>query len=103
VFQDRYAAALAAADVVALSAVYRKENDPLTPEQMLSTERLITDLCARNVAAWSAAGPDDILERLARDVEPGDVVVCMSNGSFGNLPRRLLERLARRSVARAGV
>ena len=96
VFQQQYADALSCADAVALSAVYGKQNDPLKPEEMLSTERLIEDLRTRGVNAWSADGPDSILPRLADEVRPGDVVLCMSNGSFGNLPRRLLESLRHR-------
>ena len=67
---------------------------------MLSTERMVADLKARGVDAWSAEGPDAILERLARDVGGGEVVLCMSNGLFANLPRRLLKVFGER---RAGV
>ena len=90
VFQQAYADALAGADAVALSAVFRKENDPLKPDEMLSTDRLIADLSARGVAAWTEAGPDEILARLRGQLREGDVVLCMSNGAFGGLPRKLL-------------
>jgi UDP-N-acetylmuramate: L-alanyl-gamma-D-glutamyl-meso-diaminopimelate ligase len=91
VFQKDYANALAKADAVALSAVFRKDNDPLKPEEMLSTDRLVADLTGRGVAAWTAAGPDEILARLTAELRDGDVVLCMSNGAFGGLPRKLLE------------
>ncbi|MFN2427489.1 MAG: glutamate ligase domain-containing protein, partial [Candidatus Binatia bacterium] len=90
VFQGAYADALCGADVVALSAVFRKENDPLKPEEMLSTDRLVADLSARGVPAWTEAGPDEILARLRTELREGDVVLCMSNGAFGGLPRKLL-------------
>jgi len=90
VFQKAYADALAGADAVALSAVFRKENDPLKPEEMLSTDTLISDLTARGVPAWTEAGPDEILARLRGELREGDVVLCMSNGAFGGLPRKLL-------------
>jgi len=93
VFQDAYAEALSGAALAAVSAVYAKPNDPLTADQMLSTDRLVSDLALRNTRAWSADGPDAILSRLPDELRPGDVVVCMSNGSFGNLPRRLLALL----------
>ncbi len=89
-FQRRYADALAAADRVVVSAVYRKPNDPLTPGEMLSTDRLVADLERAGRPAWAADGPDAILERLPGQLRAGDVVVCMSNGAFGDLPRRLL-------------
>jgi UDP-N-acetylmuramate: L-alanyl-gamma-D-glutamyl-meso-diaminopimelate ligase len=103
VFQDAYAEALSGASIAAVSAVYAKSNDPLTADQMLSTDRLVADLAQRNTHAWSAAGPDAILARLPDDLRPGDVVVCMSNGSFGNLPRRLLALLGTGDGARAAV
>jgi len=90
VFQRAYAEALAGADAVALSAVFRKENDPLKPEEMLSTDTLIADLSARGIPAWTEAGPDEILARLRGELREGDVVLCMSNGAFGGLPRKLL-------------
>jgi UDP-N-acetylmuramate: L-alanyl-gamma-D-glutamyl-meso-diaminopimelate ligase len=90
IFQQAYAEALGGADVVALSAVFRKDNDPLKPEEMLSTDRLIADLSKRGIPAWTEAGPDEILARLKPELRSGDVVLCMSNGAFGGLPRKLL-------------
>ena len=103
VFQDAYVEALSRASVAAVSAVYAKPNDPLTADQMLSTDRLVADLEQRKTQAWSAEGPDAILERLPGDLRSGDVVVCMSNGSFGNLPRRLLALLAAGTGTRSAV
>jgi UDP-N-acetylmuramate: L-alanyl-gamma-D-glutamyl-meso-diaminopimelate ligase len=93
IFQDQFTRALALADVVVLSAVYRKENDPLTAENMLSTDTIVRDLAARGRTAWCGDGPDEILARLPGDLRSGDVVVCMSNGAFGSLPRRLVSEL----------
>lgn len=94
VFQNDYARALGGADVVALSAVYRKDNDPLAESEMLSTDRLVEDLGRTGIPAWSAPGPDEILARLSGELRSGDVVLCMSNGAFGNLPRRILAALS---------
>jgi hypothetical protein len=91
--QDRHAAyadALAKADCVALSAVFRKDNDPLKPEEMLSTDKLIADLGARGIPAWTEAGPEEILARLRSELREGDVALCMSNGAFGGLPRKIV-------------
>lgn len=94
VFQQAYGEALAGADAIALSEVFRKENDPLKPEEMLSTDRLVSELSAKGRTAWTAAGPEEILARLRKELRSGDVVVCMSNGAFGGLPRKLLEPAA---------
>jgi UDP-N-acetylmuramate: L-alanyl-gamma-D-glutamyl-meso-diaminopimelate ligase len=96
VFQQGFTDALAGADAVGLSAVFRKDNDPLKPEEMLSTDRIVADLSARGVPAWTEAGPDEILARLKNELRDGDVVVCMSNGAFGGLPRRLLAEIGAR-------
>ncbi|MFP6609528.1 MAG: Mur ligase family protein [Deltaproteobacteria bacterium] len=94
VFQQRYAEALSAADSVVVSAVYAKDNDPLADDERLSTSDLVEQLESGGTKAWQADGPDEILERLTGKLRKGDVVVCMSNGAFGGLPRRLLEALA---------
>jgi UDP-N-acetylmuramate-alanine ligase len=35
----------------------------------------------------------DLADVVHAHLRPGDVVVCMSSGDFGGLPRRLLDRL----------
>ena len=89
VFQQRFADALSRADTAVVSAVYAKPNDPLAADEMLSTERLVAELQRRGLSAWTADGPESIYERLVTELEAGDVVVCMSNASFGGLARRL--------------
>jgi UDP-N-acetylmuramate: L-alanyl-gamma-D-glutamyl-meso-diaminopimelate ligase len=94
IFQQRYGAALAAADRVVVSAVYAKENDPLADHERLCTATLVAGLEAAAVPAWSADGPEAILERPLGEVESGEVVLVMSNGAFGGLARRLVEALS---------
>lgn len=93
IFQQRYAEALTAADIAVVSTVYAKSNDPLSAEEVLSTEALVAELGRAGTHAWSANGPEAILQMLPSQLVRGDVVVCMSNGVFGNLPRRLLDAL----------
>lgn len=94
VFQSAYAEALSHAALSVVSSVYAKQNDPLKPDEMLSTERLVEDLARLGRRAWSADGPEEILAKLPHELRSGDVVLCMSNGAFGNFPRRLLGLLA---------
>jgi len=42
-----------------------------------------------------------MVEALARELRPGDHVLVMSNGGFGGVHARLLERLARRPASAA--
>jgi UDP-N-acetylmuramate: L-alanyl-gamma-D-glutamyl-meso-diaminopimelate ligase len=93
VFQHGFAAAFDRAARVYLGAVYFKENDPLLPADRLDTDALASAIAARGPVASCFATTDAILERIAADAQPGDVVVCMSNGPFDGLPQRLLTAL----------
>ena len=93
VFQQGFAAAFDRAARVYLGAVYFKENDPLLPADRLDTDALASAIAARGPVASCFATTDAILERIADDAQPGDVVVCMSNGPFDGLPQRLLTAL----------
>jgi UDP-N-acetylmuramate: L-alanyl-gamma-D-glutamyl-meso-diaminopimelate ligase len=61
--------------------------------QRFSPERLVADLKARGRAADYQPGVQGILDVMAREAKPGDVLVVMSNGSFGGIHTRLLEML----------
>jgi UDP-N-acetylmuramate: L-alanyl-gamma-D-glutamyl-meso-diaminopimelate ligase len=54
----------------------------------LSVERVVAELRATGREAETLPDDDAILAHLRRFVRAGDVVVFMSNGAFGNLPRR---------------
>jgi UDP-N-acetylmuramate: L-alanyl-gamma-D-glutamyl-meso-diaminopimelate ligase len=69
---------------------------------MLDAARVAARIRARGPAATSAPDADAALDTLAETVAPGDVVVAMSNGSFGGLPRRLVGRLQRRAEGAKG-
>jgi UDP-N-acetylmuramate: L-alanyl-gamma-D-glutamyl-meso-diaminopimelate ligase len=93
VFQHGFAGAFDRAARVYLGAVYFKENDPLPPGDRLDTDALASTIAARGPVASSFANTDAILERMVADAQPGDVVVCMSNGPFDGLPQRVLAAL----------
>jgi UDP-N-acetylmuramate: L-alanyl-gamma-D-glutamyl-meso-diaminopimelate ligase len=88
VFQDEFTAALGTADAVVIAKVFFKETDPIPEPARLSVERIVADLRAEGRQAETP--PDDraILAYLRQSVSPGDVVVFMSNGAFGDLPHR---------------
>lgn len=97
VFQQAYAEAFDAADRVVISEVGDAPIYSNTGEvtERFSSARLVGALAARGVEAIALADPDAILAHLAERLRPGDVVLVMSNGSFGGLCGRLVERLAR--------
>jgi UDP-N-acetylmuramate: L-alanyl-gamma-D-glutamyl-meso-diaminopimelate ligase len=95
VFQDAYASAFADADRVVISAAPAGPLYSATGEvtEFFSPERLVADLRAQDIDAVSLPGPDAVVAHLATQSRPGDVVLTMSNGAFGNLWGRLLEEL----------
>jgi len=99
VFQDDFAKAFAAADEVVLAPVFRSS---LPEPQRLSIPELIRDLQRQGKSARAPASIDDIVSTIARERRDGDLVVMMSNGAFGGIHKKLLQRLAR-SDAGGGV
>ena len=95
VFQDDYARAFDEADRVVVQAVAEKPiysaTGPVT--ERFSAEKLVADLSERRVSATCLPSVDEIVELLARECEPGDVVLCMSNGAFDDIWQRLLDAL----------
>jgi len=91
VFQQEYAAAFDAADRIIVAAVDHPERAP--EGQRFSAERLVDDLRARGLAADHQAQVPSIVDLVASEARSGDVVVVMSNGSFGGIHARLLEAL----------
>ncbi|HXV60066.1 MAG TPA: UDP-N-acetylmuramate:L-alanyl-gamma-D-glutamyl-meso-diaminopimelate ligase [Vicinamibacteria bacterium] len=92
VFQRELAEALSGADEVILAEVLRTSR--LSPEEELSEERLVEDLNQSGTTAVFLPRVDDIVEHLVREAREGDVVMVMSNGSFGGLHGKLLAALA---------
>jgi UDP-N-acetylmuramate: L-alanyl-gamma-D-glutamyl-meso-diaminopimelate ligase len=93
VFQDEFIAALAGGDEAVLALVFAKASDPIPPEERLDPEALVAALDARGVPARLVDGVPAIRDYLVASARPGDVIVIMSNGAFGGLPRLVAEAL----------
>ncbi len=61
-------------------------------------ERLDLSVLCESVANSTTVhhDTDDIVARLSRIAAPGDVIVCMSNGSFAGIHRQILTMLSGR-------
>jgi UDP-N-acetylmuramate: L-alanyl-gamma-D-glutamyl-meso-diaminopimelate ligase len=94
VFQTELGEALAMADAVVVAEVARLEQ--LAPHERLDPARLVRDLQARGRAAAYLPSVEAIVEHTVREARPGDVVCVFSNGGFGGVHEKLLERLRRR-------
>ncbi len=91
IFQKDYAGAFDSADIILL-----REPNPiegLAKEELFSSAKLASDLCARNLTAEPFPTTDDILNRLKTILKKGDVVAILSNGGFDNIHSRLLEQI----------
>lgn len=93
VFQAELAQSFADADAVLVSQVARLEL--LAPEERLDPTRLIKDLETDGKRAAYLPDADAIVEHLAKHAEGGEVVVVFSNGGFGGIHTKLLERLGK--------
>jgi len=95
VFQNDLPAAFGAADCVLIAQVARLEQLPA--EERLDPEKLVADLRAAGKQALHLPEVESIVAHLARETEGGDVVVILSNGGFGGIHEKLLDRLQRRA------
>jgi UDP-N-acetylmuramate: L-alanyl-gamma-D-glutamyl-meso-diaminopimelate ligase len=91
VFQDDFARAFRPADQVVIASVFRST---LPPEERLSEDKLVADLQQLGTAARHLPDVDTIVNAVAGEAHPGDLIVVMSNGGFGGIHRKLLEALA---------
>jgi UDP-N-acetylmuramate: L-alanyl-gamma-D-glutamyl-meso-diaminopimelate ligase len=93
-FQEPYRQALSGADEVILAGLFHPER--YTAESALDPLQLAADLTQRGVPARHIENPDAIVRDLAPRLEPGDIVLIMSNGSFGGIHGELLSELSSR-------
>jgi UDP-N-acetylmuramate: L-alanyl-gamma-D-glutamyl-meso-diaminopimelate ligase len=90
VFQKDFARAFGAADEVIVAAVYRTN----VPEaERFSAEDLVADLRAAGQHARYLPDVGAIMETIVGERRQGDLVVLMSNGGFGGIHDKLIERL----------
>jgi len=94
VFQNDLVSAFSRADAVIVSQVARLEQ--INPEERLNPEKLMADLKTSGKEAVYLPDADSIVTHVAKHAQGGDIVVVFSNGGFGGIHGKLLERLARR-------
>jgi len=94
VFQNDFPTAFGEADEVIIAEVAFA--NVLTPEERLDTTKLETDLKANGKRAQFLPDVDTIVHHLGQQAQGGDVICVFSNGGFGNIHAKLLERLGKR-------
>jgi UDP-N-acetylmuramate: L-alanyl-gamma-D-glutamyl-meso-diaminopimelate ligase len=93
IFQDELPDSFADADAVVIAQVDRLELLP--NEQRLNPERLMQDLGSAGKEAAYLPDVKAIIDYLGQKAEGGEVIVVFSNGGFGNIHAKLLERLGK--------
>ena len=93
VFQSELAEALACGDAVIVAEVARL--DQLVVEQRLDPQKLMRDLESAGRPSVYLPTVDSIVDHVERHARRGDVICVFSNGGFGGIHGKLLERLAR--------
>ena len=90
VFQTELAASFAEADEVVIAQIARLELLPAN--ERLDPARLMQDLKANGRNAAYLPTVESIVDHVAKTVDGGDVVCVFSNGGFGNIHAKLLDR-----------
>nr|WP_320193731.1 UDP-N-acetylmuramate:L-alanyl-gamma-D-glutamyl-meso-diaminopimelate ligase [uncultured Desulfobacter sp.] len=91
IFQDTYPACFDLADLTCICSPGVKKNIP--EKERFSPERLAKDICKRGRVAHHFNDPSEVIDFLALELRPKDLVLVMSNGGFDNIHQRILERL----------
>jgi UDP-N-acetylmuramate: L-alanyl-gamma-D-glutamyl-meso-diaminopimelate ligase len=94
VFQAELADSFADADAVVVAEVARLEQ--IAPAERLNPEQLMQDLKAAGKDAAYLPDVDSIVAHLAKHAQGGDIICVFSNGGFGGIHAKLLDRLGRR-------
>jgi UDP-N-acetylmuramate: L-alanyl-gamma-D-glutamyl-meso-diaminopimelate ligase len=96
VFENDLAASLASADAAVLGAVNRA--NLLSDEERMSPARVLEVIRGTGRKAQGFDSAEEIVEYLAAETQPGDLVLVMSNGSFDGLCGKLVGKLQERGA-----
>ncbi|MBL7686277.1 MAG: UDP-N-acetylmuramate:L-alanyl-gamma-D-glutamyl-meso-diaminopimelate ligase, partial [Deltaproteobacteria bacterium] len=91
-FQNDFAKALARADEIILANVFMPEKVKEGP--VLNVSELNHQIETLGKPSTFGLEVDGIVDLLQQKAKKGDVLLVMSNGGFGNIHQKLLERLA---------
>jgi UDP-N-acetylmuramate: L-alanyl-gamma-D-glutamyl-meso-diaminopimelate ligase len=91
VFQAEFPAAFDGADEILLAPPY--DNGKISRDQLLDVEQISREIQAQGRRSAALSGVNEIVETIAKQARPGDVVAILSNGGFGGIHEKLLRRL----------
>lgn len=96
IHQAEYATAFVGADVATIREP--EPHDKVPRDQQLSVPAIVKALDAQGITASSSKDVTELVQRVATGARPNDLVLVMSNGSFGGFIPSLLEALGKRSA-----
>jgi UDP-N-acetylmuramate: L-alanyl-gamma-D-glutamyl-meso-diaminopimelate ligase len=91
VFQRELAESLAIADQIVLADVFKSEAIP--ERERLDPAAVVAELNTEGRRARLLSNADAIVEAVAPELRPGDVVAILSNGGFGGIYEKLPAKL----------
>ena len=94
IHQDEYATAFDAADVVTIRVP--EPHDKVPPDQQLDVPAIVNELDARGISAHALGDVGELTRLVASEARANDLVLVMSNGSFGGFIPSLLSALEQR-------
>ena len=92
VFQKDYTEAFREAAATFIAQPY--DMSRITPADQFSSDQLVRDLTDQGAHAWVMPSVEQGVEQIASFAQSGDVVAVLSNGGFGGLIQKLLDRLS---------
>jgi UDP-N-acetylmuramate: L-alanyl-gamma-D-glutamyl-meso-diaminopimelate ligase len=98
IFQNEFVEAFRGASRVLLAPVARASE--LSVSERLDPEALSQTLMNAGIESYALSSYEYLLEFLMRNAEMDDVIVFMSNGDFGGLHHKLLEKIQRKRLIR---
>ena len=94
IHQQEYASAFAGAARASIKIPEHHDKVPL--DQELDVPKLLQELRQRGIEADSALDVQQLVDQVSNSARPGDLVLAMSNGSFGGFVDKLLKALSSR-------
>lgn len=91
VLQKELINSLALADQVVIASVFKAESIP--ENERLTTSSVVSGLKREGKPARELADADAIVEAVAPELRPGDVIAILSNGGFGGIYEKLPRKL----------
>ncbi|MGZ4820884.1 MAG: UDP-N-acetylmuramate:L-alanyl-gamma-D-glutamyl-meso-diaminopimelate ligase [Terriglobales bacterium] len=97
VFHEALAQSLALADEVIVAGIFKSQAIPAA--ERLDLEEVIMEVRRRDTPARQLPDADAIVDAIAPELRPGDVVAILSNGGFGGIYEKLPRSLKNREVS----